>query len=344
MTVDELKTWEFLKNFQISDPNSAFSFADRLAKENGWTKAFALSAIEEYKKFVFLAKHAGHPVTPSIEVDEVWHLHLIYTQSYWKEMCKGIDFDLHHGPTKGGRSENLKFNDWYTNTIESYTHFFGHPDIRFWPSKEKRFAPITVKKIDTKQFFVVKKPSFRIAALFSIFPVLTISSIFSALAPLMLILIGVITFFIIMAIISTISKRRKEEREYRDSISSHRSSCPCPPSYRLGSNNVYEPSSSVSKESSKKEKNKDDRVADNSTTDTPIMMWPDSYNGVNDEPSHQGHNSHIQSIPDGLGSPSHSPSDSEPSSGCGSDSSSGCGSSGSSCGSSCGGGCGGGGD
>ncbi|MEK6230809.1 MAG: hypothetical protein N2A42_03075 [Luteolibacter sp.] len=33
----------------------------------------------EYKRFVALAMLAGHPVTPSEEVDQAWHLHLVYT-------------------------------------------------------------------------------------------------------------------------------------------------------------------------------------------------------------------------------------------------------------------------
>ena len=59
--------------------------------------------IEEYRKFLYLLASAGHPVTPSDQVDQAWHLHLTYTRSYWEDLCeKTIGKPLHHGPTKGG--------------------------------------------------------------------------------------------------------------------------------------------------------------------------------------------------------------------------------------------------
>ena len=39
-------------------------------------RPLAPGAIEEYRKFVFLALVAGHQITPSDQVDQVWHLHL----------------------------------------------------------------------------------------------------------------------------------------------------------------------------------------------------------------------------------------------------------------------------
>ena len=43
-------------------------------------------AIEEYKKFMYLAATSNQMVSPSEIVDIVWHQHLIFTQSY-KEFC-----------------------------------------------------------------------------------------------------------------------------------------------------------------------------------------------------------------------------------------------------------------
>lgn len=70
-----------LKNWQIDEISSAFSFSKRLARDNGWTHAYARRVVEEYKKFVFLAICAGHPVTPSDQVDQAWHLHLTLSAS-----------------------------------------------------------------------------------------------------------------------------------------------------------------------------------------------------------------------------------------------------------------------
>lgn len=160
MNTNETTSWEILTKLPIDDPNSALKFSGRLARENNWNKNYALKLVDEYKKFVFLAKHAGHPVTPSVEVDEVWHLHMIYTQSYWVDMCKTLDFQLHHGPTKGGKAENDKYTNWYEKTLESYRKYFGEPPADCWPESKIRFAPTNTIKIDKSKFFLIKKPNF----------------------------------------------------------------------------------------------------------------------------------------------------------------------------------------
>src|SRR5436190_23876910 len=74
--------FENIRAFDIDGGPSAFRFAERLAKENRWSRSFADRVIDEYRKFLFLAVAAGHPVSPSDAVDEAWHLHLLYTESY----------------------------------------------------------------------------------------------------------------------------------------------------------------------------------------------------------------------------------------------------------------------
>src|SRR4051794_7395726 len=112
----ETKTSELLarlESFSFDDPDAAFTFADRLAKENGWTRSFSERVIGEYKRFLFLATAAGHPVSPPDAVDQAWHLHLTYTQSYWKRLCgEVLKQPLHHHPTRGGAQESAKFQDW----------------------------------------------------------------------------------------------------------------------------------------------------------------------------------------------------------------------------------------
>lgn len=124
------------------DGAAALPFSRRLARDNGWPPVFARRVVLEYKKFVHLAATCSHPVTPSDEVDRAWHLHLVYTRSYWNELCGGIlGFQLHHGPTQGGAAEGQKFGDWYTRTLVSYQAAFGAappPDI--WPPAAKRFG------------------------------------------------------------------------------------------------------------------------------------------------------------------------------------------------------------
>src|SRR5687768_3540360 len=126
MNIQELKTWNRLGALDLDAADSALPFSARLARDNAWSADFASGAIEEYRRFCFLAVHAGHPVTPSDEVDQVWHLHLLYSQHYWEALCRDtLEMPLHHGPTKGGAAEHHKFTDWYGATRASYRRYFG---------------------------------------------------------------------------------------------------------------------------------------------------------------------------------------------------------------------------
>src|SRR4030095_16273385 len=103
-----------LEQFQLDSPETALPFSARLARENQWTLAYTRRVIAEYKRFAFLAVAAGHPVSPSEDVDQAWHLHLTYSEGYWKHFCPEIlGRPLHHQPTKGGCDEREKFSDWY---------------------------------------------------------------------------------------------------------------------------------------------------------------------------------------------------------------------------------------
>jgi hypothetical protein len=111
--VTDLPLWKRIENFEIDEVGIELPFSKRLARENSWPSEFALRVIEEYKKFIYLTSISEGPVTPSDEVDQAWHLHLTYTQSYWDQLCDNVlGRRLHHNPTKGGKQESNKFEDF----------------------------------------------------------------------------------------------------------------------------------------------------------------------------------------------------------------------------------------
>jgi len=130
-----------IDNFNLDVAGTQLTFSQRLARENQWTKRYALRVIEEYKKFTFLAMVAGHPVTPSKQVGVVWHLHLAYSQSYWQDFCPNIlGRPLHHEPTQGGENEAQKIREWYGNTLASYKTWFDEkPPTDIWPDVDGKF-------------------------------------------------------------------------------------------------------------------------------------------------------------------------------------------------------------
>lgn len=156
--------WDRIEKCPIGPQSSVLGFERRLARDNGWSEAYASRVIQEYRRFLFLAARAGHPVTPSDAVDQAWHLHLIYTEDYWTGWCREVlGFPFHHGPTRGGRTEQTKYSDWYARTLASYRDWFGTPppsDI--WPAAEDRFAGASAfRRVNTGQVWIIPKPSIR---------------------------------------------------------------------------------------------------------------------------------------------------------------------------------------
>lgn len=160
MTTAEETFWQKVKTFELDDPESAFTFTDRLARENRWEIEFSVRVILEYKKFMFLLCIADHPLTPSDQIDQAWHLHLIYTHSYWIEFCQNtLAKNIHHGPTKGGKHEADKFTDWYEKTKQLYINIFGKdPPSDIWPSSKVRFSEINFQRINRDKYWIIKKP------------------------------------------------------------------------------------------------------------------------------------------------------------------------------------------
>jgi len=160
MDEEQLKRWTEIKTFELDEPEISLSFTDRLARENDWTIEYCIRAILEYKKFIFLLTIADYPLTPSDQVDQVWHLHLLYTQSYWEDFCKNIlKRKIHHGPTKGGETEKTKYTNWYEKTKELYVKTFGNEAPKdIWPASKIRFSEDEFRRVNLKENWIIKKP------------------------------------------------------------------------------------------------------------------------------------------------------------------------------------------
>lgn len=136
--------WQELLLFRFDAHDTALPFSARLAKEERWGLVFAQRAIEEYRRFLFLMCVAEYPVTPSVIVDKVWHLHLCDTRSYWEQLCgRTVGRELHHLPTQGAEGDEEKFAQQYRQTLQSYREWFGKdPPRDLWPiSEPRRKAP-----------------------------------------------------------------------------------------------------------------------------------------------------------------------------------------------------------
>ncbi|MBS1713685.1 MAG: hypothetical protein JST30_05045 [Armatimonadetes bacterium] len=131
--------WSAIQEFAIDETGVTVTFAQKLARQQGWTEAFALRAIEEYRRFVYLAMTGEREATPSEDVDQVWHLHLQYTVSYWERMHAFLPRKLHHHPSRGGSAEDGRIDRQYRQTLALYEEAFGEPaPDDLWPRATDR--------------------------------------------------------------------------------------------------------------------------------------------------------------------------------------------------------------
>ncbi|WP_207632566.1 glycine-rich domain-containing protein [Foetidibacter luteolus] len=160
MKTNEQTLWAKIHNFALDAPGASFTFTDRLARQNGWTKTYTQRAIEEYKKFIFLCCITPTGVTPSDPVDQAWHLHLTYTKSYWVDLCRNtLEKEIHHNPTKGGKAEAQKFDGYYTGVHTLYKETFGYPPpADIWHNNKERFSNINFQRVNLSRYWLIKKP------------------------------------------------------------------------------------------------------------------------------------------------------------------------------------------
>jgi hypothetical protein len=161
ITIAQTALYRRIQQFSFDDGPVAYPFHCRLAKDNNWSSGYTARVITEYRRFTLLAISAGHPVSPSDQVDQAWHLHLLHTESYWDRFCgETLGRPLHHQPTKGGSHELSKFNDWYAKTLASYSRFFdGLPPADIWPMAHLRFDEERhLQRINSQHYWIISKP------------------------------------------------------------------------------------------------------------------------------------------------------------------------------------------
>ncbi len=162
LSLEQRELWNRIRSFPLDGACKLPTFTRRLAAENDWSLKYTALAIREYRRFLFLTMVADHTVTPSVDVDRVWHLHLTYTRAYWDHLCGEIlGRPLHHDPSTGGATETAKYSHLYRTTLESYERLFGEaPPQAIWPSPTERFSPeAQVYSLSKRTHILIRKPT-----------------------------------------------------------------------------------------------------------------------------------------------------------------------------------------
>jgi uncharacterized protein (TIGR04222 family) len=162
MTIDSTTLQQRIEDFELDDPSASDPFSRRLARENGWTAETAGRVVREYKRFLVLAVTVDHPVTPSEQVDQAWHLHITYTAEYRRFCREVLGRRLDHTPSAGGPSERARYVRCYERTRASYLARFRElPPVDVWPNAEQRFgADLLARRVNLAEHWVVRKPWF----------------------------------------------------------------------------------------------------------------------------------------------------------------------------------------
>lgn len=128
------KLWLNIARAFGSTNASTKAFAAKIARKHQWKSKFALQAVEEYKKFVYLGLISNSNVTPSKTIDIVWHEHLLFSKAY-REFCTNvIERNFDHQPELMAIADQTgQFSRQYLETIELYEKEFGIvPPVAIW--------------------------------------------------------------------------------------------------------------------------------------------------------------------------------------------------------------------
>ncbi|MOA22943.1 hypothetical protein D3C78_1435410 [compost metagenome] len=106
-----------------------------------WSIVEAEIGIQYYKNFLFLNKKylPSHPIIPPLlEVDEIWHHHILDTRQYYIDSMAIFGYYLHHYPYFGARGdEDLQhLNIAFEESQKLYELEFGSRMISIWSPPE----------------------------------------------------------------------------------------------------------------------------------------------------------------------------------------------------------------
>ena len=131
--------WQRIEQYPIAGAANQ-AFIRRLARENVWSQEFSVLAIQEYKRYCYLQCGATSSRCPSPAVDQVWHLHLLYTCDYWHHFCPEVlQRELHHVPSNDGATYLDQDREHYAQTLADYEQEFGAAPAQIWPDLKQRF-------------------------------------------------------------------------------------------------------------------------------------------------------------------------------------------------------------
>jgi hypothetical protein len=102
---------------------------ERLVHIDKWPRKQALAACQQYRNYLFLKKkyEDSYDLPPSVDIDEVWHAHILHSEEYIEFCQQTFGHYLHHHPHhgKGNILTDQQVNDLFEKTQYFYNLEFG---------------------------------------------------------------------------------------------------------------------------------------------------------------------------------------------------------------------------
>jgi hypothetical protein len=126
--------WQRLQDYGFPLSDGRGTLEEHLIAKAKFGAVKAARAIEEYRRFLYLAATAGEPVAPSQLVDRVWHAHIIDTRAYVDDFATKVTGRIiHHRPGRPDAADDPA----YQRTLHLYEEEFGEmPFRKVWPSAD----------------------------------------------------------------------------------------------------------------------------------------------------------------------------------------------------------------
>lgn len=86
-------------------------------------------AFHSFKQFIAIKAFCQSEVTPSVELDRIWHIFLIYTKHYRGFCNEYFGNFIDHSPT-----DHASHAEQYLATRDLATTIFGRLDEKYWPN------------------------------------------------------------------------------------------------------------------------------------------------------------------------------------------------------------------
>ena len=87
-----------------------------------------------------MAYYSREMISPSEQVDQVWHLHMTYTEHYRMSCLAVLGKMFFHSPSGGGSNEQNRHIQMYEQTLSFYQALFLEvPPMDVWQTPVDRF-------------------------------------------------------------------------------------------------------------------------------------------------------------------------------------------------------------